>query len=200
MSAPIKEQVKLKPFQNYNEHDLVPFFAFTGVEQGKGALVSIQGSGFTNGINPVAQVGNLAAGFDHGNVYAPLYGNVAKVGLATSGTMPFGVLLFDVREAGFLNYPLRFDPTRRKELQCALSGEGVGILRAGMFTVSGIEGISAYGTGTPTSNPTNSGVKVSDTVPGGWAVTTATDSLSFGTILGQADKEGFVVVDTNFRK
>lgn len=195
--------IKLKPFQNINEYDVLPGFAFTGTAQTKGALVTIAGSGMTNGVNPVRVARNNAAGVDHGNVYAPVYEVVAKVGLATSGTKPLGVLLFDVLDTKNISDTvayLRYDKQRRDEAQCVLSGEGNVVVRAGILTVSGISGIAPYGTGTPTSNPTNSGVKVSDVNPGDWQVTTLTDSLSFGRILGQADKEGFVIVDTDFRK
>lgn len=201
----------LKPLLNINEHDIVPFFAFSGnIPTFKGVLVTVQGSGWQNPINPVVPVGNLAstnnpyANSDLGanrfnQAYSPLWTVSQVVGLAQPGDRPLGVLFYDVKELGFLAYPLRFDPVRRAEAQCALSGEAVQVARAGLFLVSGINLITGTGAGTGLlANPTNSGVKADTS--GGWVVTANVDPLAIGQVLGAPDNQGFILVDVDCRR
>jgi hypothetical protein len=200
--------ITLKPLLNINEHDLIPFFAFSGIiPQTKGVFVTVVASGWQNPINPVVPVGNLAGSsgpyggetFSFNQAYAPLWGAPQSVQLSTTGDKPLGVLFYDVRELGFLNYPLRFDPVRRAEAQCALSGEAVQVARAGMFLVSGVSLITGTGAGTGLlANPTNSGVKCD--VSGGWVVTSNIDVLKVGQFLGAKDADGFYLIDVNCRQ
>lgn len=203
--------IALKPLLNINEHDIVPFFAFSGIiPQLKGVFVTVAGSGWQNPINPVVPVGNLAGAnppyanenaaygrFNQAN--SPIWGVPQSVVLGQPGDKPLGVLFYDVKELGFLNYPLRFDPVRRAEQQCALSGEAVQVVRAGLFLVSGINLVTGTGVGTGLlANPTNSGVKAD--VSGGWVVTSNVDPLSVGQILGAKDADGYILVDVDCRR
>lgn len=203
--------IALKPLLNINEHDIVPFFAFSGtIPQTKGVLVTIQGSGWSNPINPVVIAGNLAGAnppYANENLgaarfnqaYSPIWTVPQFVGLSTTGDRPLGVLFYDVKELGFLAMPLRFDPVRRAEAQCALSGEAVQVARAGLFLISGINLITGTGAGTGLlANPTNSGVKAD--VSGGYVVTYNTDPLAVGQILGAPDNQGFILTDIDCRR
>jgi len=199
--------IALKPLLNINEHDIVPFYSFSGsIPQTKGVFVTVQGSGWNNSINPVIAGPSTTAGWygevNQPNSLAPIYIVPSRVALSQPGDKPLGVLFYDVKEFGFLNYPLRFDPVRRAEAQCALSGEAVQVVRAGLFLVSGINYSYVTGTGNGTglatlANGTNSGVKAD--VNGGWIVTTATDPLAVGQILGSKDNQGFTLVDVDCR-
>jgi len=203
--------IVIKPLLNINEHDIVPFFAFSGaIPTFKGVLVTVQASGWQNPLNPVVIAGNLAsangpyANQDLGagrfnQAYSPIWSVPQTVTLSQPGDKPLGVLFYDVKELGFLAYPLRFDPIRRAEAQCALSGEAVQVVRQGMFLISGINLVTGTGAGTGLlANPTNSGVKAD--VSGGYVVTTATDPLAVGQVLGAADKDGFILVDIDCRR
>jgi hypothetical protein len=202
--------IYLKPFQNINEYDIVPMFAFSGaIPQLKGALVTVAGSGWQNPINPVVPVGNLAGAnspyansnlgyprFNQAN--SPIWGAPQSVILSSPGDKPLGVLFYDVKELGFLAYPLRFDPIRRAEAQCVLSGEGVQVVRKGMFHVSGINLVTGTGGGTGLlPNPTNSGVKAD--VSGGWVVCSNIDNYKVGHILGAPDLDGYILVAVDCR-
>lgn len=196
--------IALKPLLNINEHDIVPFYSFSGtIPQTKGVFVTVQGSGWNNSINPVIAGPSTTAGWygeiTQPNSYAPIYIVPSQVGLSQPGDKPLGVLFYDVKEFGFLNYPLRFDPIRRAEAQCVLSGEAVQVVRAGLFLVSGINFVTGTGAGTGlVANGTNSGVKADTN--GGWAITANTDPLACGQILGGADNQGFVLVDVDCRR
>lgn len=198
--------IALKPLLNINEHDIVPFFAFSGtIPQTKGVFVTIVGSGWSNPINPVIPVGNLAgpnspyAGSSQSRfsqAYSPLWTVPQFVALSSPGDKPLGVLFYDVKELGFLAQPLRFDPVRRAEAQCALSGEAVQVARAGLFLVSGINLVTGTGAGTGLlANPTNSGVKAD--VSGGWVVTSNIDPYKVGQILGAKDADGYILVQVD---
>jgi hypothetical protein len=203
--------IALKPLLNINEHDIVSFFSFSGaIPQTKGVLVTVLGSGWSNPINPVVPQGNLAgtsaqsiyagAGQNRFNqAYSPLWVVPQSVGLSQPGDRPLGVLLYDVKELGFLAQPLRFDPVRRAEAQCVLSGEAVQVVRAGMFLISGINLVTGTGAGTGLlANPTNSGIKAD--ISGGYVVTSSYDPFSVGQILGAPDRDGFILVDIDCRR
>lgn len=203
--------IYLKPLQIVNEHNVIPFFGFSGViPQGRGVLVTVAGSGWRNPINPVVVGANLAANngpyANQANgaarftqAYSPLWIVPQSVALSQPGDRPLGVLLYNIQEYGFLSEPLRFDPIRRAEAYCALSGEGVPVARAGTFLISGINLVTGTGAGTGLiANPTNSGVKAD--VSGGYAVTSPNDPLAVGQILGAQDADGYVLVDIDCRR
>lgn len=179
--------ITFKPFRDYSEHDVVNLFSLNASSGDKGTLVKIVGNGFINN-----QSHGIASNMNGGipNVYTPRYEVKAKVGACPSGVKPFGIQLYDVREKNQFDYPLIFDPVRKAEMQCVVSGEAVPVVRKGIFLM----GPFASGV-----NPgPGSGAAPSDAGDGDWKVT---DSLTaagcFAEFLGTKDADGYALASVN---
>lgn len=185
--------MKLKPFRDYSEHDVRNLFAFSGnaaamglpggQSASPGDVVSIV-VGVNTQVLPFTISSNFGSAISN-RVYSPKYETIAKVGWATTGTKPYGILLYGVQELDKYGSFLRFDPARKAELQVVVSGETVPILRKGLVTVSGYTGVAGAG----------SGITVG--ASGQWVVSAAGAANSFGTFVGPADTEGYALAEVN---
>ena len=179
---------KLKPFRDYSEHDVVNGIFSLDTQTGAlGTLVKIAGSGFINGNNELFT--NINSTIP--NVYTPRKSTVAKVTRTTSGDRPFGFLLYDVKEVNFQGVSFAYDPARKAEAQCVISGEAVPVVRKGLFLVA-----------VPTGQlPAPGKVLVADnTTAGEWACASAGTAKSFGVCLGSPDADGYTLVAVDFNK
>lgn len=179
--------MKLKPFRDYSEHDVVNLFALTTASGDAGQAVKVAVGWKNNDIHSFSNMNSQIP-----NVYMPRHSVNARVALTVSGdAKPFGMLLYGIREKGYLDYPLIFDTVRKEEMQVVVSGEAVPIVRKGLFLVSGFAGTPNIG----------SGVSPSDSNAGEWKVTNGTAAANnFGEFLGPVDAQGFALVQVNFYK
>lgn len=187
----ITSKPNLKPLRSYDEHDVIEFFAHKDASANKGSLVSIVTAvGNTNvwqGANTPATphldvfgaITNVPS-----RAYAVRHEVTWKVKNATTGEVPLGLLLFDVREENEYGEKLIFRPRHeRYEKDLVCSGEAVPIVTRGVFKVNGFVG---------TPGP-NSGAAPS--ASGGYLAVTAstTGVANVGKFLTSADADGYAV-------
>jgi hypothetical protein len=137
--------MNIKPFRDYDEHEVINLFAVSGESVNKGCFVSAVGSGFNlkaaSSFSDDSYVdGVLSARFGVSQVVAP----------ATSGafkTSVLGMLLKDVRQVDENGYPLKYEPRKAAEMDVVIGGEAAPVVKRGVFLYSGIEGTPAFGSG-----------------------------------------------------
>ena len=146
----------LRPFRDYNEHDVVNLFAFDGAQDANGVIatagtvVKVIGNGFqpvvasTNpggtgflGAVPVDMAGLVGAGF--ANTVSNRYALTSKVGAASSGDAALGITLISTQELDENGEKLIFNPRKAAEKNVVVSGQGVPVLTKGIVVYSGTE-------------------------------------------------------------
>jgi hypothetical protein len=138
----------LKPFRQYDEHDVINMFAFdTSVaataldSKGKahvlgGKLVKVKGDGWKNDADDLWTT-EVAGGTSYNNTLALRYNLVAQVEPADADdTNILGMLLHDVREEDENGEKLKFNPRKADEMQCVIKGQAVPLVTRGIFLVS----------------------------------------------------------------
>lgn len=138
--------MNIKPFRDYDEHDVVNIFAFSGAATAdKGTFVDV--STFFPSNYQGWGVEDVGATFD--GVWSKRYNVKARVVNAVSGSMKtLGMLLYDVRENDENGQPLRFIEKYKKDAMCVVeSGEAVPILTKGIVSISGYNGVAGPGSG-----------------------------------------------------
>jgi hypothetical protein len=131
----------LKPFRDIDPHDVINLFKFESGTANKGTFVKIV-SGFDNE-DPNGQVAyaNDITAASYGNTVSMRYTVKPYVTATTSGDVPIGMLLYDVRETDENGERLWYHPRKQAEMQCVISGQAVPILTKGMVLYSGITGV-----------------------------------------------------------
>ena len=176
----------LRPFRDYDEHDVVNLFAFSGsYPQTKGNIVTIMGNGWKNSDEPFDMAGAPGAGYS--NTVSQRYGLNAYVRQCASGETPLGMTLYDVRETDENGEKLIFNPRKAAEMEVALSGQAVPILTRGIVLYSGSQLI--------TDNPDPGVTLYSDNA--GELTTTDGGGNAIGKTLGEKDSNGHVLVRIN---
>jgi hypothetical protein len=126
----------LRPFRDYDEHDVVNLFAFSGsYPQTKGNIVTIMGNGWKNSDEPFDMAGAPGAGYS--NTVSQRYGLNAYVRQCASGETPLGMTLYDVRETDENGEKLIYNPRKAVEMGCVISGQAVPVLTRGTVLYSG---------------------------------------------------------------
>lgn len=126
----------LRPFRDYDEHDVVNLFAFSGsYPQNKGAIVTIMGAGWKNTDEPFDMAGG--AGAAYGNTVSQRYGLNSYVRQCASGETPLGMTIHDVRETDENGEKLIYNPRKAVEMGCVMSGQAVPVLTRGTVLYSG---------------------------------------------------------------
>lgn len=187
---------KLRPFRDYDEHDVLNLFSYdtTGLSAGsinitKGSLVKIatgwknydSGVDLGGGIEFIGGAGTLQPT----NVVSQRYGVTAKVVVSTTGETPIGMTLFDVRDADENGELLKYYPRKAAEMQAVIPGQAVPVVTRGIFLVQGVLGSPSAG-GTAYAGGT--GQITSSTGIGGIA------NVAIGKFLGAADTNGETLV------
>lgn len=184
----------LKPFRDYDEHDVINLFAHVSGNVNKGTLVKVhQVSGNTNvyesGTTParphVTYQGIPA--YTPEGVYAYRNEVYWKVQTTTSGNTPLGITLYDVKTVGrFGEKDVLFDPEYQKENDVVPSGLAVPILTKGLVKTNGFVGTPGPG----------SGARVSNTVGGEIDVAAYDRSAAthVGKFLTGADVDGYAIL------
>jgi hypothetical protein len=138
----------LRPFRDYDEHDVVNLFSYSGAMENigagivltKGAAVAVTSEGFTFGATSASSdqatelLGSLGGTFP--NAQSQRFGVRPKIGLATSGNV-LGLTLLDIRELDENGEKLIFNPRKAAEMNVVVSGQAVPVLTKGLVLYSG---------------------------------------------------------------
>ena len=182
---------RLKPFRDYDEHDVLNLFSFddaavtldSSTVVYAGSVVKIR-TGWSN-TDEVQQLGDVGASYN--NVVSQRYGVNAEVEFANGGSeAPLGILLYDVREFDENGESLKFNPQKAAELNAAISGQAVPIATKGTF-------LFATGAFTAVTAKISAGDALY--VTGDGQITNqAAENSSIGKALGGADDDGSILV------
>ena len=181
--------VNLRPFNDYDENNVINLFRFSGnVPAERGQFVTIIQDGWKND-QEIGLLGN-AFGFSQNNVVAQRYGTVASVGFAGTGDRPLGMMLYDTREVDENGEKLLYHPHKAAEMQAVVSGQNVPILTKGIVLLSGIEGNPVAG-----NLLFCSGVGLLSINQGGDQITAANSIINkVGKALGRKDAQNYCLV------
>ena len=138
--------LRLLPFRQYNEHDVVNMFALNSAS----VLESTTGDGAgSNGVFVKVTNGNLnqetiTYGSDSylGKTDYPFVGgdmyptNPLEVNVCASGDAPLGLTLNQTAKADENGEKLLYNATKKEELQAILPGQSVPVVTKGIFTLS----------------------------------------------------------------
>jgi len=171
----------LKPFRDYDDHDVINLFAVSGASVDKGAVLTAQGSGIN--LKDQTSLDNLsfAANTLSAQFNAPWTTTVAASG-ATQGQI-VGILLKDVRTFDENGEKLIFNPRKAAEMDVIISGQAAPLLTKGTVLISGINGTPSFGSGAAVADAGDGSLKV---------VTYATKTV--GKFLGPKNDEGYALL------
>ena len=128
--------VNLRPFRDYDEHDVINLFAHRSSAVNKGSLVKLETlTGWKYTDEPTMEEGVIGA--TYGNTVSNRYAVRAKVVDAGSGDKPVGMTLWDVKETDENGEKLLYNPRKAAEMQCVISGQAVPVATRGVFLYRG---------------------------------------------------------------
>jgi hypothetical protein len=187
---------KLRPFRDYDEHDVLNLFSYdtTGLTAGSidivaGTLVKIA-TGWKNYDSGVELGGGLefiggAGTLQPTNVVSQRYGVTAKVVRSSTGETPIGLTLHGVKDADENGELLKYKPRKAAEMQVVIPGQAVPVASRGIFLVQTVGG-------TPTAGGTAyAGISGQITASTG---TAPIANVAIGRFLGAADTNGETLV------
>ena len=143
----------LFPFRDYDEHDVVNLFAFSGNAQSdsivltKGSVVKVQAPGFNPNTASLSTPNSTlgAVGSSFARTVSDRYGVAPKVALAASGdSAVLGLTLLDIRELDENGEKLVFNPRKAAEMNVVLSGQAVPVLTKGIVMYSGTNATAGH--------------------------------------------------------
>ena len=183
---------RLRPFRDYDEHDVLNLFAFgdDAVSLGvtdvvyAGSVVKIK-TGWKNDDETQDMIGNVGAGYN--NTVSQRWGVTAEVEYCNGGSeTPLGVTIFDVREYDENQEALKFNPRKQDELQAVLTGQAVPVATKGTFL---------FATGAWVADGAAVTAGASIYASGDGQVTpTALSNIKIGKALSGPDSDGAVLV------
>lgn len=171
----------LKPFRDYDEHDVINLFAVNSASLNKGTVVVANGNGVDLKNN--LALDNLS---QYGNTLSAQFNVPWTVSAAPSGAAKgqiVGLLLKDVRTVDENGEQLLFRPRKAAEMDVIVSGQACPILTKGLVLVNGIVGTPGVGSGAAVSDAGNGDLKV---VP--YA------NATVGKFLGPVNDEGYALL------
>ena len=184
---------RLRPFRDYDEHDVINLFAFgdDAVSLGvtdvvyAGSVVKIK-TGWKNDDETQDMIGNVGAGYD--NTVSQRWGVTAEVEYCNGGAeTPLGITLFDVREYDENQEALKFNPRKQDELQAVLTGQAVPVATKGTF-------LFATGAWVADGAAVTAGASIYASGDGQVTPTLASVNTKVGKALGGPDSDGAVLV------
>lgn len=188
---------RLRPFRDYDEHEVVNLFAFGDVDVilnastvvYAGSCVKVK-TGWQND-QESNQLGDIGA--DFANTVSDRWGVTAEVEYTDGGAdeAALGITLADVREYDENGEALKFNPRKAAELQACLTGQAVPVATRGLFLMA----TGAWAT--------SAGVTINQDVfaTGNGQVTilgAKADNNRIGRTLGGPDSDGSVLVKLDF--
>ena len=171
----------LKPFRDYDEHDVINLFAVNSNSANKGTVVVANGNGVNLKNN--LSLDNLS---QYGNTLSAQFNVPWTVSAAASGVAKgriVGLLLKDVRKVDENGEQLIYNPRKAAEMDVIISGQACPILTKGLVLVSVLEGTPGFG----------SGAAVADAGGGDLKVVSYADA-TVGKFLGPKNDEGFALL------
>ena len=185
--------LRLLPFRQYNEHDVVNLYSLVSSD----ALDSTTGDGLgSNGVFVKVSEGNfnldtITYGSDSylGKTDYPFVGgamypsNPLTITGATSGDLPLGLTLNQTAKADENGEKLLYNPTKKEELQAVLPGQSVPVATRGIFTLS-----SDAFDGAATDFTIGGGFIASNVNPGKISGVAADTSESLGSVIGTGSR------------
>ena len=184
---------RLRPFRDYDEHDVLNLFAFgdSAVSLGvsdvvyAGSVVKIK-TGWKNDDETQDMIGNVGAGYD--NTVSQRWGVTAEVEYCNGGSeTPLGVTVFDVREYDENQEALKFNPRKQDELQAVLTGQAVPVATKGTF-------LFATGAWVANGAAVAAGASIYTSGDGQVTPTLQGANTKIGKALGGPDSDGAVLV------
>ena len=184
---------RLRPFRDYDEHDVLNLFAFgdDAVALGTtdvvyaGSVVKIK-TGWKNDDETQDMIGNVGAGYD--NTVSQRWGVTAEVEYCNGGSeTPLGITIFDVREYDENQEALKFNPRKQDELQAVLTGQAVPVATKGTF-------LFATGAWVADGAAVAAGDSIYASGNGQVTPTLASVNTKVGKALGGPDSDGAVLV------
>jgi hypothetical protein len=172
----------LKPFRDYDEHDVINLFAVNSTSANKGTVVVA-----ANGVNltDATSLDNLSP---YGNTLSAQYNVPWTVTAAASGASKgaiVGMLLKDVRTVDENGERLIYNPRKAAEMDVIVSGQAAPILTKGIVLVNGIVGTPNFGSGAAVANAGGGDLKVVD-------YSNATTCI--GKFLGPTGSDGYALL------
>jgi len=148
----------LKPFRDYDEHDVINVFAVNSESLNKGSVVVADGNGVNLKNN--LSLDNLS---QYGNTLSAQFSVPWTVSAAPSGASKgqiVGLLLKDVRKVDENGEILMYNPRKAAEMDVIVSGQACPILTKGLVLVNGIVGTPGFGSGAAVSDAGGGNLKV----------------------------------------
>lgn len=171
----------LKPFRDYDEHDVINLFAVNSTSLNKGTVVVADGNGVDLKNN--LSLDNLS---QYGNTLSAQFNVPWTVGAAPSGAAKgqiVGLLLKDVRSVDENGEQLLFRPRKAAEMDVIVSGQACPILTKGLVLVSVLEGTPNVGSGAAVADAGNGDLKV-----------VSYANATVGKFLGPKNDEGYALL------
>ena len=171
----------LKPFRDYDEHDVINLFAVNSDSLNKGTVVVANGDGVN--LKNDLSLENLSP---YGDTVSAQFNVPWTVSAAASGAAKgaiVGLLLKDVRRYDENGEQLIFNPRKAAEMDVIISGQACPILTKGLVLVSGIVGTPGFGSGAAVSDAGGGDLKV-----------VAYGSATVGKFLGPKNDEGYALL------
>lgn len=183
----------LKPFRDYDEHEVINLFAHVDDACNKGTFVTItSANGNTNVWHNAASPATPHLDYNGSLSNVPTRALVQreevmwKVDSAVSGDVALGMTLYEVAENNSYGEKFLFRPYyERAEQQVVLSGEAVPIVTRGIFKINGFSG---------TPGPNSGGILGPSYIQGKLLVSNSTSlGQRCGKFLSTADADGYAV-------
>lgn len=175
--------MNIKPFRDYDEHDVINLFAYANATGSKGTFVQ------PTTFNPSNYAGysNIPVGGSFDGTWSNRFAVNARVSAAASGTNScIGMLLYDVKENDENGQPVRFQTRIYKDANSIVSsGESVPVLTRGIVEIIGFQGTPGAGSGAYLAN--NAG----DIAVG---LPNSTGSQKVGTFLSSTGADGYAIL------
>lgn len=135
----------LKPFRQYNANDVINLYAHVSGSVNRGSVVKLLSG------DASAHPNELTSSFDSNapSRVTSLRPVVKwKIDNTTSGEIPFGIVLYDVREVNAYGEKYLHKPRyETSEQQVVISGQAVPVLTKGIVEINGFYGTAGPGSG-----------------------------------------------------
>ena len=171
----------LKPFRDYDEHDVINLFAVNAESANKGTVVTADSNGVD--LKSSLSLDNLSS---YNNTLSAQFNVPWTVSPAASGAAKgsiVGLLLKDVRKYDENGEQLIYNPRKAAEMDVIITGQACPILTKGIVLVNGIVGTPGFGSGAAVSDAGGGDLKV-----------VAYANATVGKFLGPKNNEGYALL------